>query len=75
MVLGYSVKSKGIAKDIFGTEKLVLDLSEISDPAKLIAGFEEMKSEEHELRNILSAKIPELKQRARKAKEYLLALK
>lgn len=75
MVLGYSVKSKGIAKDIFGTEKLVLDLSEISDPAKLIAGFEEMKSEEHELRNILSDKIPELKQRARKAKEYLLALK
>lgn len=75
MVLGYSVKSKGIAKDIFGTEKLVLDLSEISDPAKLIAGFEEMKSEERELRNILSDKIPELKQRARKAKEYLLALK
>lgn len=75
MVLGYSVKSKGIAQDIFGTEKLVLDLSEISDPAKLIAGFEEMKSEEHELRNILSDKIPELKQRARKAKEYLLALK
>lgn len=75
MVLGYSVKSKGIAKDIFGTEKLVLDLSEISDPVKLIAGFEEMKSEERELRNILSNKIPELQQRARKAKEYLLALK
>lgn len=75
MVLGYSVKSKGIAKDIFGTEKLVLDLSEISDPVKLIAGFEEMKSEERELRNILSNKIPELQQRARKAKEYLLELK
>ncbi|WHF51429.1 polysaccharide pyruvyl transferase family protein [Chryseobacterium gotjawalense] len=75
MVLGYSVKSKGIAKDIFSTERLVLDLSEISDPVKLIARFEEMKAEEKELREILSAKVPELKRRAMKAKEFLLELK
>ena len=31
MVLGYSVKSKGIAKDLFGEEKLVLGIKEISD--------------------------------------------
>lgn len=75
MVLGYSVKSKGIAKDIFGTEKLVLDLSEISDPVKLIARFEEMKAEEKELREILAARVPELRKMAVKAKEYLLELK
>ena len=75
LVLGYSVKSKGIANDIFGTEKLVLDLSEISDPVKLIARFEEMKAEENELRKILEARGPELKKMAMKAKEYLLELK
>ena len=37
MVLGYSVKSKGIFKDIFGEEKLVLDIEEISDSNKLKA--------------------------------------
>ena len=71
MVLGYSVKSKGIAKDIFGEEKLVLDLSEISDSEKLIAKFEEMKREEDELRVILGKKIPEIKQHAQYALNYL----
>jgi hypothetical protein len=32
---GYSVKSKGIAKDIFGEEKLVLGIDEISDAGKI----------------------------------------
>lgn len=75
MVLGYSIKSKGIAKDIFGEEKLVLDLAEISDPQKLIVKFEEMKKNEKELREILSARVPELKKTAMKAKDYLLSLK
>ncbi|MBU8883069.1 polysaccharide pyruvyl transferase family protein [Kaistella sp. DKR-2] len=75
LVLGYSVKSKGIAKDIFGAERLVLDLSEISDPVKLIARFEEMKGEENELKEILSRKVPELKKMAMKAKDYLMDLK
>lgn len=75
LVLGYSVKSKGIGKDIFGTEKLVLDLAEISDPVKLIARFEEMKAEEKELREILVARVPKLRKMAMRAKEYLLELK
>ena len=74
MVLGYSVKSKGIAKDIFGEDKLVLDLAEISDSKKLIAKFEEMKAEENELRSILEKKIPEIRHRAEKALEYLTQL-
>ncbi|UJF28772.1 polysaccharide pyruvyl transferase family protein [Kaistella sp. 97-N-M2] len=75
MVLGYSVKSKGIAKDIFGEEKLVLDLSEISDAEKLIAKFEEMKREELQLKETLKNRIPEIKKRAARAGEYLLDLK
>ena len=71
MVLGYSVKSKGIAKDIFGEEKLVLGIEEISDAEKLIAKFEEMKQEELMLKEIVRNKIPYIKEMAQKAKSYL----
>lgn len=74
MVLGYSVKSKGIAKDIFGEEKLVLGIEEISDAEKLIAKFEEMKEEELMLKEILRNKIPHIKEMAQKAKSYLAEL-
>jgi len=74
MVLGYSVKSKGIAKDIFGEEKLVLNLSEISDSSKLIAKFEEMQSEEKEIKELLTVKIPEIRKMSQKAVEYLFQL-
>ncbi len=71
MVLGYSVKSKGIAKDIFGEEKLVLGIDEISDAGKLIAKFEEMKNEEDSIKEILKNKIPKIKEMSQKAKTYL----
>ena len=74
LVLGYSVKSKGIATDIFGEEKLVLHLSEISDAKKLIGKFEEMKSEELALREKLQKRIPEIKKRAEKANDYVMNL-
>lgn len=74
MVLGYSIKSKGIAQDIFGAEKLVLDVSEISDADKLIAKFEEMKREEESLHEILQKKIPHIKKMAQKANEYILQI-
>lgn len=73
MVLGYSVKSKGIAQDIFGEEKLVLSLAEISDSNKLIAKFEEMKRDEYLIRNTLKKRIPEIKKMAEKAADYLMA--
>lgn len=75
MVLGYSIKSKGIAKDIFGEEKLVLNLEEISNSEKLIQKFEEMKAEEHQLKSILTNRIPEIKKMSHKAAEYLFDLK
>ncbi|WP_234110742.1 polysaccharide pyruvyl transferase family protein [Chryseobacterium sp. R2A-55] len=75
LVLGYSVKSRGIAKDLFGEEKLVLSLDEISDAEKLIAKFEEMKAEEEQLRKILVEKIPDIKKMAEKAKGFVVQMK
>lgn len=74
MVLGYSVKSKGIAKDIFGEEKLVLSINEISDSQKLIVKFEEMVSQEKEIITILANRIPEIKKNAKKAADYLFEI-
>ncbi|MCY9664539.1 polysaccharide pyruvyl transferase family protein [Paenibacillus alginolyticus] len=71
MVLGYSVKSKGIAKDIFGEEKLVLSIDEISNSLKLISKFDEMMREEELIRKKLQVSIPGIKQMSYKAVEYL----
>lgn len=71
MVLGYSVKSKGIAKDIFGEEKLVLGINEISNSGKLIARFDEMVREEVEIKAKLQQSIPNIKQMSYRAVEYL----
>ncbi|WP_339207739.1 polysaccharide pyruvyl transferase family protein [Paenibacillus sp. FSL K6-3182] len=74
MVLGYSVKSKGIARDIFGEEKLVLGIEEISDSHRLIGKFDEMVREEIELKNRLKQAIPEIKKMSYKAANYLSEL-
>lgn len=71
MVLGYSVKSKGIAKDLFGEEKLVLTISEISDSTKLIEKFNEMVHEEENIIQVLANNIPRIKEMSRKAAIYL----
>lgn len=74
MVLGYSVKSKGIAKDIFNEEKLVLGIEEISSSSKLIHHYDEMIREEDEIKSRLKQTIPNIKQMSYKAVEYLREL-
>ncbi|WP_419872085.1 polysaccharide pyruvyl transferase family protein [Candidatus Pristimantibacillus sp. PTI5] len=74
MVLGYSVKSKGIAKDIFNEEKLVLNINEISDKSKLINRFNEMIQDEEAIKQKLKQTIPTIKQMSYKAVEYLREL-
>lgn len=71
MVLGYSVKSKGIAKDIFGEEKLVLSIKELSDSAKLINYFNYMMEQEATIKNELENAIPKVKLLAKQAGEIL----
>jgi colanic acid/amylovoran biosynthesis protein len=74
MVLGYSVKSKGIAKDLFGTEKLVLSLKEISNSEILKQKFDEMVAEEHDIRRHLTEVLPKIRQMSAKAGTYLSEL-
>ena len=74
IVLGYSVKSKGIAKDIFGEEKLVLGLNELSNSDKLIKKFEELMAEEDTIKTVLKNKIPAIKKMANKAADFLFEI-
>lgn len=71
MVLGYSIKSRGIAKDLFGEEKLVLGINDISDTEKLTNGFDELLRDEDSIRIILENRIPEIKKMSYKSIEYL----
>ncbi|WP_026694381.1 polysaccharide pyruvyl transferase family protein [Peribacillus kribbensis] len=74
MVLGYSVKSKGIARDIFGEEKLVLGINDISDSDKLIQSFNKMYVEEGQLKERLRVSIPKIKAMSYRAVDYVREL-
>ncbi|TYS60077.1 polysaccharide pyruvyl transferase family protein [Sutcliffiella horikoshii] len=71
LVLGYSVKSKGIAKDLFGEERLVLDVRGEVKGKLLISGFNQLVEEEAEIKEILKISIPKIKKMSLKAVEYL----
>lgn len=69
LVIGYSVKAKGIAKDIFGTyENYVLPVQSLSNEDDLINAFEWMKSNENEIRNHLEKFMPSYKEKALQGK-------
>lgn len=57
-VLGYSVKSRGIATDLFGNEKYVADIRSVKDAQPLIDGFNMLIEDENEIKKILMKKIP-----------------
>ncbi|KMK75033.1 polysaccharide pyruvyl transferase family protein [Alkalihalobacillus pseudalcaliphilus] len=71
LVLGYSVKSKGIAKDLFGEEKFVLNLADISNSTKLKGSFNELYQQEHDIKQQLEVRIPEIKKLSLQAVDYL----
>ena len=62
MVLGYSIKSKGIAEDLFGEPKLVLDKSELSNATLLIEKFEELNKEKESIKKQLSVILPKIQE-------------
>lgn len=69
LVIGYSVKAKGIAKDIFGTyENYVLPVQSLSNEDDLINAFEWMKSNENEIRNHLEKFMPSYKEKVLQGK-------
>lgn len=71
MVLGYSVKSRGIAKDLFGYERLILNINEISDINKLKSAFDEMMQHEKEFKEHLNNIVPQIKEMSYKSVDYL----
>lgn len=75
LALGYSVKAKGIARDIFGTEEnLVLPVQTFDDPAATVRGFEHLVEHERELKEKLESVMPSYKENARKSAEIFESL-
>ena len=70
LVLGYSVKSRGIARDLFGSEEnYVIPVQDMEDPNALADGFVWMKEHEEEIRAHLKGIMPEYVKRAYRAAE------
>ena len=65
LVLGYSVKSRGIARDLFGTEEgYVLPVQALKSGHDLVEAFCRMAQQEHEIRTALEEIMPRYRQRA-----------
>jgi len=65
LVVGYSVKAKGIAKDIFGSyENYVLPVQNLKDEDDLTKAFQWMETREEEIRNHLQKFMPAYIQKA-----------
>ena len=65
LVLGYSVKSRGIARDLFGTEeRYVIPVQGMTDPGALAAGFDWLLEHEQEIRSHLHETMPGYQEKA-----------
>lgn len=66
LVIGYSVKSKGIATDLFGTdENYVLPVEKLRDSKALIDSFQYIYERRSEICDVLSNHIPPYQERAK----------
>ena len=75
LVVGYSVKARGIARDLFGSEEeLVLPVQNITSTVQLVDAFENLKANEKELRTHLENAIPAYAARSIDAKDEIAAL-
>lgn len=72
--LGYSIKARGIAKDIFGSELCVRGIEKIQSGADLIDCFEELAENRERMKKILDEKIPQTVAMAYRAGEALKKL-
>lgn len=65
LVVGYSVKARGIARDLFGTEEnYVISVQSLKDPEDLVKGFLWLKEKEEEIRLTLKRIMPAYQQKA-----------
>ena len=74
LVLGYSVKSKGIATDLFGTYKdYVLPYTELTDKGELSEAFKLLVSREEEIKAVYERVLPGYRQSLTDAvKKYII---
>lgn len=74
IVLGYSVKSKGIARDLFGEQELsrfVLPIQDLNDTNEIVNAFIWLQNHEKEIKQQLIDKIPDYKKLIDKAVENI----
>lgn len=72
LVVGYSIKAKGIARDIFGTdEHYVIPVQKLNNREELEKGFIWLNDHEEEIRHHLLATMPDYKKKALRAGEAI----
>ena len=72
LVLGYSVKSRGIAKDLFGTdENYVIPVQQLDNPDAMTDAFRWMMDHEEDIQTNLIKTIPEYIHKATQIKDIV----
>lgn len=72
LVMGYSVKARGIARDLFGTEAgYVLPVQELRSPEELTVAFDALMGKEQQIHSHMAEVLPEYRQRAFHAKNMI----
>lgn len=72
LVVGYSVKACGIAKDLFGTDEgYVCPVQSLRNKDDLTAAYTRLEAEAETQRELLQDRIPEWKNRCRELKDIL----
>lgn len=72
LVIGYSVKAKGIATDIFGTDQnYVIPVQDLNNPNDLKDAFIRLWTKEKEIKNYMNLFIPEYNARSLKLKDII----
>ena len=75
LVVGYSVKAKGIAKDLFGTyENYVIPVQTLENKEDLINAFKWLNNNKEEIKKHLTDVMPEYIKRAIRAGEEISRL-
>lgn len=72
LVIGYSIKANGIARDLFGTEEgYVVDVRSMKDSKEMLDAFLRLFEQKESIREHLNTQIPIWKERAAEAGKIL----
>ena len=74
IALGYSIKSKGISKDLKMPDYTLIDYRNLKKQNELLEKYKMLQQNEHYIRKILEDEIQDYIQKAYDAKECILRL-